>query len=381
MKSTHFISERPVSMAPADAIIPALNGLGYDDVRRDNNNTVSLYVPARERMTAVRNIVAELAGAKYDPNMAGSSIGGILFAGGRIRVRPAGGSGEKSAGLDNEQHLIDTINRFVNEVGPLTLTFTGDNGKDITVRNVTQAVSAGKDTAGRKKSDVNILSDGRTLPISIKKANAEYWESADTLFGEQADRIVDALVDQDEVTLTPINKFTPDGREKVSIKPEVAIKATDEQSLDIVFGSDILAGGGGVVKETFNDEHYTLKDNHLTVTADLVIAQPEDIPENMQVYFLIRNDSSRNRPGSRYPGLRVLGSYASRVKNAKKVDPADLGFDMGSSSKDDDNEPERDIEVPNVVSGKRTRIKHPGAEKSPRKKREEEPRIGREKRR
>lgn len=359
MKSTQFISERPVSMAPADAIIPALNGLGYDDVRRDNNNTVSLYVPARERMAAVRNIVAELAGAKYDPNMAGSSIGGILFAGGRIRVRPAGGSGEKSAGLENEQHLIDTINRFVKELGSLTLTFTGDNGRKVTATNVTGAVGAGKDTAGRKKSDVNIMSDGRVLPISIKKSNAEYWESADTLYGQQADRIVDALVDRDEVELKPIGKYTPDGREKVSIKPEVAVKATDEQSLDIVFGSDILAGGGAVVKDTFRDEHYTLKDDHLTVTADLVIAEPADIPENMQVYFLIRNDSSRNRPGSQYPGLRVLGSYASRVKNAKKVDPADLGFDMDSSSSEPESKP--DIEVPNVITGKRTQIKHPGA--------------------
>lgn len=359
MKSTQFISERPVSMAPADAIIPALNGLGYDDVRRDNNNTVSLYVPARERMAAVRNIVAELAGAKYDPNMAGSSIGGILFAGGRIRVRPAGGSGEKSAGLENEQHLIDTINRFVKELGSLTLTFTGDNGRKVTATNVTGAVGAGKDTAGRKKSDVNIMSDGRVLPISIKKSNAEYWESADTLFGQQADRIVDVLVDRDEVELKPIGKYTPDGREKVSIKPEVAVKATDEQSLDIVFGSDILAGGGAVVKDTFRDEHYTLKDDHLTVTADLVIAEPADIPENMQVYFLIRNDSSRNRPGSQYPGLRVLGSYASRVKNAKKVDPADLGFDMDSSPGEPESKP--DIEVPNVITGKRTQIKPPSA--------------------
>lgn len=380
MKISHLISERPASIAPADAIVPALENLGYDDIRRDNNSTISVYVPSHQRMATIRNIVDQLTGARYDPNMAGSSIGGIYFAGGRIRIRPAGGSGEKSAGIQNEQHLIDTINRFVKQVGPLTLTFTGDNGKDITVRNVTQAVGAGKETAGRKKSDVNILSDGRILPVSIKKANAEYWESADTLFGEQADSIVDALVDREEVKLTPINKFTPDGREKVSIKPEVAIKATDEQSLDIVFGSDILVGGGGVVKETFNDEHYTLKDNHLTVTADLVIARPEDIPENMQVYFLIRNDSSRNRPGSKYPGLRVLGSYASRVKNAKKVDPVDLGFDMSGSSKDADTEPNKDIEVPNVVSGKRTHIRHPDSEPLPRRKRLEKSKIGREKR-
>lgn len=378
MKFSQFISERPASITPADAIEPALEKLGYADIRRDNNNTISLYVPLQQRMAAIKNIVAELPDARYDPNMAGSSIGGIYFAGGRIRIRPAGGGGEKSAGIQNEQHLIDTINRFVEQVGPLILTFTGDNKRNITVENVTSAVGAGKDTAGRKKSDVNIMSNGRVLPVSIKKSNAEYWESADTLFGEQADRIVDALVGKDEVKLTSIGKLTPDGREKVSIKPEIAIKATDDQSLDIVFGSDILVGGGGVVKETFNDEHYTLKDNHLTVTADLVIAKPEDIPDNMKVYFLIRNDSSRNRPGSRYPGLRVLGSYASRVKNAKKVDPADLGFNM--TGDDNESEPKQDIEVPNVVSGMRTQISHPGANKHTRKKRDQEPQFGREKR-
>lgn len=322
MRANEFIFEK-VAVAPN--IIAALEKLGYTDIRQDSGNTVSVYVPNKDRISTIKTISTKLKGAKYDPNMGGSSIGGVLYAGGKIKVKPAGGTGEKSAGLENEQHLIDTINRFVKEVGPLTLTFVGDNGRKLTARNVTEAIGAGKDTAGRKKSDVNIMSNGKLVPISIKKSNAEYWESADTLFGKQADAVIDKLVATKEVTLTPTGKQTPDGRDKVSIKPEVAIKATDEQSLDVVFGSDILDGGGGVVKDTFHDEHYVLKGNHLMVTADLVITKPEDIPDNMQVYFLIRNDGSRNRPGSKYPGLRVLGSYASRVKNALKVDPATLG--------------------------------------------------------
>jgi hypothetical protein len=322
MRSKEFIFEKT---SVSDTIVSALAQLGYKDVRRDSGNTVSVYVPSAERINTIKIISSALNGAEYNPNMPGSSIGGILYLGGKIKVKPAGGAGIQSAGLENEQHLIDTINKFVNQVGPLTLTFIGDNGSKVTAKNVTQAIGVGKDIASRKKSDVNVMSNGKLLPISIKKSNAEYWESADTFFGDQADQIVDKLTASGAVTLTPIEKQTPDGRQKVSIKPEVAVKATDEQSLDVVFGSDILAGGGAVVKDTFSDEHYTLKGNHLTVTADLVIAKPEDIPENMKVYFLIRNDSSRNRPGSKYPGLRVLGSYASRVKNALKVDPANLG--------------------------------------------------------
>ena len=321
MRANEFLFEKaPV----ADEIFNTLSNLGFQNLKKNSGNTVSVYVPIQTRQQTIKDIVANLPGAVYDPNLPGSSIGGIRFADGKIRIRPLKGPGYQGGGLDNEQHLIDTINKFVKEVGPLKLTFIGDNGKNVSANGVTQAIGAGKDTKGRKKSDVNIVSNEKIVPISIKKSNAEYWESADTLYGNNADKIVDVLVANGEVTLTPTGKQTPDGRQKVSIKPEVAVKASPEETLDVVFGSDILQGGGGVVKDTFTDEHYTLKGNHLFVTADLVITAPEDIPENLQVYFLIRNDSTRNRPGSKYPGLRVFGSYAKRAKNAKKVDPSIL---------------------------------------------------------
>lgn len=310
--------------SPADDIIADLKKIGFEEPIRDSGKTVTLRVTG-DRKQVIKDLVGKLPGSTYDPNAGSSSLGGVKFRNGLIIIKPAGKGGSESAGLKNEQHLINKINEFVSQYGPLDVTFVGDNGRRVTANSVTQALSTGKDTAGRKKSDVHLMSDGKIIPISIKKRNAEYWESADSLFGKEADSIVDRLVSSGTVKLIPTDKVRPDDNvQKVKISPEVAIKATPEQTEDVVFGKDILAGNGAVVKETFEDEHYTLNGNKLFVTCDLVILEPEDIPGNLQVYFIIRNDSTRNRPGSKYPGLRVLATYATRVKNALKIDPADI---------------------------------------------------------
>ena len=195
----------------------------------------------------------------------------------------------------------------------MDITFIGDNGKSITAKGVTKADSAGTDTAGRKKSDVNLIARNKVVPISLKKGNAEYWESADTLWGHKADQVIDKLVAAKKITLSKIGKIRKtDGAEFVKLSPEVAVQASPEESISVVFGSDIL-GQGGVVKQTFDDEHYKLDGNQLTVTADMVITSPDDIPEENRVYWLIRNDSSRTRPKHKYPGLRVLASYKKRI--------------------------------------------------------------------
>jgi len=310
--------------SPADDIIDDLTKIGFESPIKDSGNRVILKVTG-DRKKVIRDLVNKLPGSKHNPSAGPSSLGGIEFRGGLIIVSPAGRGGNESAGLKNEQHLINKINEFVKQYGPLEVTFVGDNGKRVTAYNVTEARGTGTDTGDRKKSDVHLISDQNIVPISIKKRNAEYWESADSLFGRQADEIVDKLVAAKKVQLIPIDKVRPeDNAQKVKISPEVAIKATPEQTEDVVFGKDILAGNGAVVKETFEDEHYTLNGNKLFVTCDLVILEPEDIPSNLQVYFIIRNDKTRNRPGSKYPGLRVLATYATRVKNAMMIDPENI---------------------------------------------------------
>lgn len=300
------------AIGPANTIVSALQNLNLDDYKVNSLNRVTVYVPAKDRKATMQLLLQRLDSAVFDRNYGASSIGGIRYAGGGILVKPAGGTGEKSAGLANEKQLVDAINRFVEEVGPLDVTFVGDNGKSITARGVTQAISAGADTKGRKKSDVNLVAAGKIVPISLKKSSAEYWESADSLWGKKADSAVEQLADSGRVELTPLDKTRADGAQFVKIKPEVAVRATPEETLQVVFGSDLL-GQGGVVKQTFDDEHYKLEGNQLTVTADLVITKPDDIPENQRVYWLIRNDSTRTRPNHRYPGLRVLAAYASRI--------------------------------------------------------------------
>lgn len=314
MRFTDLITETYefIFEAPADDIIPALQNLNLDDYRKDSANRVTVYVPAKERKATMQLLLQRLDGAEFDRNYGNSSLGGIRYNGGGILVKPAGGTGNKSAGLANEKQLVDAINRFVEEVGPLDVTFVGDNGKSITATGVTQAISAGADVKDRKKSDVNLVANGKVVPISLKKSSAEYWESADTLWGDKADGAIEKLAASGQVELTQLDKTRKDGTPFVKVKPEVAVRATPEETLKVVFGSDLL-GQGGVVKQTFDDEHYTLKGNQLSVTADLVITKPEDIPENQQVFWLIRNDSTRTRPNHKYPGLRVLAAYASRI--------------------------------------------------------------------
>jgi hypothetical protein len=324
MRAFEFLIENDILIieSPSDDVMADLSNLGYRDFKPISGKKVAVLVPNSERKNTLKNILAGLPGAKFNPVGGGSSLGSIEYKGANIIVKPSGKQGDESAGLENEKHLIRKINEFVSEIGPLDITFVGDNGVSVTARGVTEAVGAGKDTKGRKKSDVNLVSDGTSVPISIKKRTAEFWESADTYFGKQADEMVSKLTKEQKISLEKIpGKVRQDGVPVVKIKPEVAVETTDQQSVDLVFGSDILAGNGAVIKETFEDEHYTLEGNVLTVTCDLVIKEPKDIPDELKVYIHIRNDSTRMRAGSPYPGLRVIASYASRIKRSLIVDP------------------------------------------------------------
>lgn len=302
-----------------DDVLPDLESMGFTEFKRKSGVTVHILVPASQRKEAMAALQS-LPGAEYDKNL-GGSLGTIIYKGAKIEVKPVGKQGAESAGLKNEQHLIDTINRFVEERGPIDITFIGANNESITVQDVTAAQGVGADTKNRKKSDVNLVSGKKRVPLSIKKHNAEFWESADTIFGNEANEIVKKLAESGDITLTPLDKYRRDGAQFVKISPEVAIETTPEETLDLVFGSDVLAGNGAVIKETFEDEHYAIDDNNnLTVTVDMVIKQPDDIPEHMIVWWHIRNDSSRSRGDKEFPGLRIIAAYASRVKNALKLD-------------------------------------------------------------
>lgn len=305
-----------LSEAPADEISSDLNQIGLTDQRRDSAKTVSVYVPAAARIDTIEQMVDKLPDAYWDREFSNSSIGAVRYKGGTIRVRPKGKAGKASAGLGNEESFINNINRAIEEAGqPINITFKGGNGVTWRLTGVKNAKGVGADTAGRKKADVVLDTAEGPKGVSLKKGNAEYWESADTYFGAEADRIIDYLVKRGDLELIPLEKKNSAGKQFVKLSREVASEATHAEVMDIVFGSDLQGQDGAIIKQTFMTDDFILNGGEMTVNCKVVIVEKDDIPRDQWVYFLIRNDSSRGRPKYKYPGIRATAIYRKRLNN------------------------------------------------------------------
>lgn len=309
MKAIEFLCE-----SPADEITADLRQIGLTDQRRDSGNTISVYVPPSSRLDVMAQMEEQLPGAVWDKSYSNSSVGAIRYKGGTIRVRPKGKAGINSAGLGNEQAFINGINNAIAMAGePINISFTGQNGIIWKVDGCKAARGVGNDTAGRKKADVILETESGNKHISIKKGNAEYWESADTYFGHEADKIIDKMIASGNLELIPLGKQNSTGKEFIKLSREIAAKATAKEVVDIVFGSDLQGPDGAIIKATFSPNDFNVVGNVLKLNCKVVIVDIADIPITMEVYFLIRNDSSRGRPKYKYPGVRATAIYQSRI--------------------------------------------------------------------
>lgn len=294
-------------------IIDRLQKLGYTNLKAKSGKTLVVLLDdgsARSRLNAMSEIEEELSdlGAKWDRTPVGASSIGLIFVGeSRIMAKPAGRQGRMSGGLDNEDSLRQAVDSAISESGtPITVKFVG-GGKDFVVEEVIDAKDAGSDTKGRKKSDLNLITKSGTVPISIKKDNAQYWESADTYWGETAAGHIEDLVGSGKIEMVDKGGY-------YNVLPNFAVRASPQERVDVVFGSDIL-GNGVVVKRTFspNDFSYDTEKNMLIVSVSEIVADVSDLDGSpMDVWFLVRNDKTRNSvPG--YRGIRVLAAYEKRI--------------------------------------------------------------------
>lgn len=262
-----------------------------------------------------------------DPGL--SSIGGIVFSDSPVVVvvKDSGKQGDKSAGVANELELASLLQSVVERFGRANVTFVDPRGKKLSIENCTEVDVAGRSTTGRKKADVVLHSDGQSLPISIKKLDAEVWESADNMFGARAKEIIKHLVDEGIVQLNQIGtrKVKGQGVPVYELSKEIIMEPTEEEAISAIFGNDINPEGG-IVIQTFKPEHFTQNGEDITVDAHAVIATVEDIPESHVMVWLIRNDSTRNGGSLGIAGLRPLGVTIQRglgkkgTKNVVVVD-------------------------------------------------------------
>ena len=303
-----------------------LKSLGFPNLKKISSYRIAI-LTNDDRVSVLEKVASELKEnfqAQYVPNYttaSGSMLSstGVVTLNGNyiILAKPASRQGKASAGLDNEDKLINEINNYIDSGwGSIKVIFLG-SGKRVEVNGVKRAQSVGADTAGRKKSDVNLITDSGEFPISIKKTNAEYWESADRIWGDKAKSAIDFLSKNGDIKLIQESGIYTFGNGVTGI----GIPATDSEKTNFVFGSDLL-GRGIVVKQTFSSSTFRWDETtgSLTVTCNKIFKTLSDVSSSSEdVYLFIRKDRTRRNP---YPGMRVLAAYKSRVTSGRvKVFP------------------------------------------------------------
>ena len=307
-----------------------------------------------------------------------SSIGGIEFADNSIKilVKDLGGQGDQSAGVANEIEMASLLQSVIDRYGSVNVTFVDPRGKTLTINDCTAVDVAGRDTGGRKKADVVLQSPERNLPISIKKLNAEAWESADNLFGKKARAIIDKLVKDKQVKLNKLEK-TRNGSPVYALSKEIVVEPTEEETMSAIFGSD-LNPKGGIIIQTFKPEHFVQTGQDVTIEAHAVIASKADIPESHLMVWLLRNDPGRNSTALGIPGIRVMGATLTRgigKKGTKDVILVDKNGNVVERKKADEVDPDAELDTDDLDAVADQRLTGPGA-KAARKKNEPKTDVG-----
>jgi hypothetical protein len=266
---------------------------------------LAILVNVGDRKSTLNTIQHAIPGAVFNPSTSNSSLGQVEIGGIIVVAKPINRQGGQSAGLQNETELIRHINATI-ATTPITVSFHS-NKKTISFPNITRAISCGSFSTGRRKSDIQLVdTEERYYGISLKQDDASVWESADSYWGSNARTILDNLVQNGTIHMT----FEGD---HYKIEPNVAIKASEEEIVNCVFGSDILASSGAVIQRTFQEDDFcTINGNELPINVSSIIQNVQDIETEHTPWFLLRNDKTRRAKGL-YPGIRVVAVYESRV--------------------------------------------------------------------
>ncbi len=190
--------------------------LGLEDTNfiQQSTKRCKLLVPRSERYEYVKRI-QQLDEFEYDPNVKGSSIGGIKYKDSLFLLKPSNAQGKSSAGTENEDILENEINQYTQN-GVNKIIFTSPLKQHI-IENINGVEGTGYDVAGGKKADI-VIKSHIDYPISIKKDNAGFWESSDTRYKSVVNKLVHKISNGD---FTPELVFKPFidklGNEKIGI--------------------------------------------------------------------------------------------------------------------------------------------------------------------
>lgn len=287
-----------------DTLMSLVTSAGYPDLKKISGNKIAV-LTTENRVDVLKSISKAIKGSVYDKTPSSeSSVGRVKIGTFSILAKPAGKQGAASAGVGNEQFLVDTVNKMLKKLGAANVIFNS-SGKTFKINNCVKVESVGGDTAGRKKADVMFFTKGgKRVPVSIKKDDAETWESADSYFSIEAKRIIDKAIKAKKTKLVKQDSY-------YTIEPNIAVTATRKEKMDVVFGSD-LGDGGAIVTKTFSKDDFSMKGESIAVDVSNIITDLSDVKGDKDVLFLIRNDKTR-KSIPQYPGIRILAAYKKRI--------------------------------------------------------------------
>ena len=278
-------------------------GFTDDNFVKQSSVTYILLVPRADRLDIAIKI-NKIEDFEFDPNLKGSSIGGIKYKNAKFLLKPSGVQGRASAGTENEDVLVDEVKKYL-EQGAKNVIFQGTNQNYVT-KNIKEILDVGYDTASGKKADVVLVGD-KKYPISIKKDNAGFWESSDTRYKDVVLKLSDKIKNGDfapQLVFKPFVDKMGNTKEGINImfndetnKPVTGVividlPTKDEQS--IIFGSDNAV----VIYKTYLPSDFDLQGENLNVKVNNIITDLKQIEElNLEPVLNIRRDVTRTATG------------------------------------------------------------------------------------
>ena len=278
-------------------------GFTDDNFVKQSSVTYKLLVPRADRLDIATKI-DKIEDFEFDPNLKGSSIGGIKYKNAKFLLKPSGVQGRASAGTENEDVLVNEVKKYLQQ-GAKNVIFQGTNQNYVT-KNIKEILDVGYDTASGKKADVVLVGD-KKYPISIKKDNAGFWESSDTRYKDVVLKLSDKIKNGDfapQLVFKPFVDKMGNTKEDINImfndetnKPVTGVIVTnlptkDEQS--IIFGSDNAV----VIYKTYLPSDFDLQGENLNVKVNNIITDLKQIEElNLEPVLNIRRDVTRTATG------------------------------------------------------------------------------------
>jgi len=301
-----------------------LKNLGFTNLKKISRNRIAI-LTNNDRSTVLREVAEEFSsrGAVYDPlytvssGAAISSVGVVLVDNKLILAKPISKQKSKSPGTGSEIAFVNGINKYLDQGYGIYHTITvilKAGGKKIVIPKV--LISQRTKFSGRLKSDVVLIRKG--LPnflISLKKVNAQFWDSSTGIYSSKAISILRALEESGEMNITRTAGNRVDFGSNIS---GIAVKANEDEAREFVFGTDIQ-GNGCVVKQTFSgNNHMNWNANTLTLTisCNKIYQNLNDVSSSDYPYMLIKKTSASPGfgPNREYSGLKFHAVFKSRIR-------------------------------------------------------------------